>query len=253
MINEIRHRLVLKYTVVIALVLLGLSLLSYFMQKMSNVRFVEEGLEDYLDEEIWEAQRFVFDDSSTVQDRVHKIASNAESFHNYTFWYKNNVLIHTEEPLIDDVAQQLRYRMENDTFENGRVYHVNIVCQGQEWFFFLMKQSMFFDDGASGEVFVLCNYTGMRVSTNIYLRKILILALILTLIAVWLGRFLVNKSMVYISRSYDKQKQFIADASHELRTPLSVLMGYTELLEYRYGESSETKAMKKKLMGFRRL
>ena len=36
MINEIRHRLVLKYTVVIALVLLGLSLLSYFMQKMSN-------------------------------------------------------------------------------------------------------------------------------------------------------------------------------------------------------------------------
>lgn len=249
MINEIRHRLVLKYTVVIALVLLGLSLLSYFMQKMSNVRFVEEGLEDYLDEEIWEAQRFVFDDSSTVQDRVHKIASNAESFHNYTFWYKNNVLIHTEEPLIDDVAQQLRYRMENDTFENGRVYHVNIVSHGQEWFFFLMKQSMFFDDGASGEVFVLCNYTGMRVSTNIYLRKILISALILTLIAVWLGRFLVNKSMVYISRSYDKQKQFIADASHELRTPLSVLMGYTELLEYRYGESSETKAMKKEIDG----
>ena len=249
MINEIRHRLVLKYTVVIALVLLGLSLLSYFMQKMSNIRFVEEGLEDYLDEEIWEAQRFEFDENSSLQDRIHKIASNAESFHNYTFWYKNNVLVHTEEPLMDDVAQKLRQRIEKDAFENGRIYHVNVVSEGQKWYFFLMKQSLVFDDGISGEVFVLGNYTGMKVSAHIYLRNILLSALILTLIAWLLGCFLVNKSMVYISRSYNKQKQFVSDASHELRTPLSVLMGYTELMEYRYGESAETKAMKKEIDG----
>ena len=34
-----------------------------------------------------------------------------------------------------------------------------------------------------------------------------------------------------VQQSFDRQKQFIADASHELKTPLSVIMAYSEMLE----------------------
>ena len=47
------------------------------------------------------------------------------------------------------------------------------------------------------------------------------------------GRLLAARSIKYIEIMYQKQKQFVSDAAHELRTPLSILLSYTELLEYK--------------------
>lgn len=41
-----------------------------------------------------------------------------------------------------------------------------------------------------------------------------------------------------VQQSFDRQKQFIADASHELKTPLSVIMAYSEMLEDDPGHTS---------------
>lgn len=42
--------------------------------------------------------------------------------------------------------------------------------------------------------------------------------------------FLTNKSIKPIKETFDKQKQFIADASHELKTPLTIIKTNTSLL-----------------------
>ena len=67
------------------------------------------------------------------------------------------------------------------------------------------------------------------------LQNVLILLVMLLIISsigiAVLSYFLAKKSMAPIQRSYEQQRQFVANASHELRTPLAVLYSSLELFE----------------------
>jgi signal transduction histidine kinase len=56
-------------------------------------------------------------------------------------------------------------------------------------------------------------------------------SILLLVVASILGYILAGRAMIPITRSYERQKAFTADASHELRTPLSVLQASMEILE----------------------
>jgi signal transduction histidine kinase len=56
-------------------------------------------------------------------------------------------------------------------------------------------------------------------------------SILLLAMASFVGYMLAGRAMIPITRSYDRQKAFTADASHELRTPLSVLQASMEILE----------------------
>jgi len=58
--------------------------------------------------------------------------------------------------------------------------------------------------------------------------------------------FLANKALVPITRAWDKQKAFVADASHELRTPLAVINTNLELV---LGNADETVDSQSKWLG----
>ncbi|MFD0674407.1 sensor histidine kinase [Cohnella sp. GCM10027633] len=65
-----------------------------------------------------------------------------------------------------------------------------------------------------------------------YLLVLLIgLALAFFALALWLSHYMSRKATVPVARSYDRQREFVADASHELRTPLSVLLTSIEALQ----------------------
>ena len=72
-------------------------------------------------------------------------------------------------------------------------------------------------------------------TTNSYLLKTLLLSLALLVILELLIYLVSSKLTKWITKpvqeSFDKQKQFIADASHELKTPLAVIMASSEALE----------------------
>lgn len=51
----------------------------------------------------------------------------------------------------------------------------------------------------------------------------LIVALIMLFVIFFISKLFANKAIAPIKETFDKQKQFIADASHELKTPLAVI------------------------------
>ncbi|MEB3102190.1 sensor histidine kinase [Ferviditalea candida] len=79
-------------------------------------------------------------------------------------------------------------------------------------------------------------YTGADISqqTEIFKKLMMILSVMSGLffvVSVMLGYAMSGRAMIPIIRSFQRQRQFVADASHELRTPLSVLQSSLEVIE----------------------
>jgi signal transduction histidine kinase len=72
-------------------------------------------------------------------------------------------------------------------------------------------------------------------NTNSVLLKTLLIStgilLLIELLILLISTKLTNWIIKPVQESFDKQKQFIADASHELKTPLAVIMASSEALE----------------------
>ncbi|RXT05384.1 sensor histidine kinase [Ammoniphilus sp. CFH 90114] len=79
-----------------------------------------------------------------------------------------------------------------------------------------------------GDQLVAVFYTGKEVSfinelMNLLLIILVILGILFFGVALWLSYFMSKRAMIPIRKSFDRQREFVADASHELRTPLSIL------------------------------
>lgn len=84
-------------------------------------------------------------------------------------------------------------------------------------------------------------YTGKDVSfINQLLKQLLIILVILGFlflgVALWLSYFMSKRAMIPIRKSFDRQREFVADASHELRTPLSILNSSLDVVEMEDGD-----------------
>lgn len=93
-----------------------------------------------------------------------------------------------------------------------------------------------------GEQLAGIYYTGKDISFihELMQRLLLILILLGTFflgIALLLSHFMSKRAMIPIRLSFQRQREFVADASHELRTPLSILNSSIDVLEMEDGES----------------
>lgn len=230
MIEKIRRSLTVKYTAVIACVLFLGFAVSYTAYRHNSIRLLQDTLYDYLTEELWEAEEFIR--RGIEEYDVHQINSDIKSLHNFTYWFVDKKIVRAERPIDEAISGQLEQRFLDKNYKNGKIYHENIKHNKQKWYFIVVKQDLPPNVVKNGKVFVLANYTPIRKNTKAYVKIALAAALMMLLLAYFVSNFFVSRSMKYIERNYQKQKQFVSDAAHELRTPLTILYSYAELLEY---------------------
>ena len=83
----------------------------------------------------------------------------------------------------------------------------------------------------NGESLIIMDNTNAK---DIFMRALttsIIIFAILELIIIYISKKLTNWIIKPVIETFNKQKQFIADASHELKTPLSVIIASAEALE----------------------
>lgn len=84
-------------------------------------------------------------------------------------------------------------------------------------------------------------YTGRDITfTHELIRSLLTILVALGIlffgIALLLSYFMSKRAMIPIKQSFQRQREFVADASHELRTPLSILHSSLDVFEVEEGE-----------------
>lgn len=62
------------------------------------------------------------------------------------------------------------------------------------------------------------------------LKNLILIGFVSLIALLFISIYLTNKSIIPIKETFEKQKQFIADASHELKTPLSIIKTNTSLI-----------------------
>ena len=154
MIAKLKKKLVLQYTLIIVVLLACLSALALVAIRYNNSKIILDALVDYLEEEAWEAS-----ESDLRSLEIHAVNGGIGNFTSYTYWFENGVLRHAEEPSDEVVAQKIRTYLTETPLEDGQVYLASFknptIHHGGRWRFYLMKKSVFYRNGAKGNVFAL--------------------------------------------------------------------------------------------------
>ncbi|MBQ9235929.1 MAG: HAMP domain-containing histidine kinase [Alphaproteobacteria bacterium] len=246
MIDKIKRILIIKYTIIIAFILLSGFVASYLTYRHNVVTFQEENLSDYLFDEAWDAHDLI--SHNKPLPRIHKITLDNKRLYNFTYWFIDGEMVYAEVPLDAVLAGRLLARLRSGNFKENIFYHVKLRGENKKSYFLMMKKDMLLPNGRKAEIFALSNYVPIRKSTRKYVRVAIYAMVIVVILSYLLGSFLAARSMKYIKNTFEKQKRFVSDATHELRTPLSIMLSYTELLEYKPDNPKVRQNLKDEIM-----
>lgn len=84
---------------------------------------------------------------------------------------------------------------------------------------------------ANNNLLIIVDNTNVRNNLLNMLRTSILIYILLEIIIILISLKLTSWIIKPVIDSFNKQKQFIADASHELKTPLSIIMASAEVLE----------------------
>lgn len=82
-----------------------------------------------------------------------------------------------------------------------------------------------------GDTLVIFDNSKIKKSLQLSLEMSILIFSILELLIIICSKYLTTWLIKPVKESFDKQKQFIADASHELKTPLSVIVASSEAID----------------------
>ena len=139
MIENIKKKLVHKYTAVITAMLLIVFSGCYYMYRQIITKSINDTLNDYLQEEVWEAQASLKMNQNELHIRQNDADINA--MNHFTFWFLGDKLISSEESINQDLSQKLQQRMLSKHYQENTIYYENVKSNKVKWYFkMMMKQ-----------------------------------------------------------------------------------------------------------------
>lgn len=138
------------------------------------------------------------------------------------------IVNHTLDEINESRIRELAERIINEK-ENSKVKISNLIFDDYSYLFTERTNSLIIMDNSNTHDTLMSS-----------LRTTLILFIILELIVIYISKKLTGWIIKPVIETFNKQKQFIADASHELKTPLAVIMASAEVLE---NDSSELQCL----------
>lgn len=147
-----------------------------------------------------------------------------------------SLIIQDEE--IENVISRLDYEdsVYEEAFEMAsKKSKGKITLEGRRWAYMTSDTESSRLNGCEKIAFL--DITSQVHTLNNLLKTLIWVGIVVLLILLWISYVFSKISIRPIEESYEKQKQFIADASHELKTPLAVISANIDAIE---ASSTET-------------
>ncbi len=221
--GKLRRRLTLTYTLVLA----GLSVLTAVILLVAITLNLERENNDTLKISTTQlANAYELSESDLQSPELENLLNGlSDNATDYRVWdSKAQLVLKSDESVLDDETASFLvkkfYATNNDTAE------ITDFDRGTESF--KVCTNGFVSGGKLTTVMLTKNMSSQR-----YLLEeplLIVIAVIITglIISVFLGNLLARKALEPVKKSYEQQRNFLADASHELRTPVAVVLANLE-------------------------
>jgi two-component system sensor histidine kinase CiaH len=237
MFKQTRFRLTLLFTSLIVVLLISFTAVSYIVvsslitskQKQQVIALAEEEYMEHKSDLLnWYNQKNLDND---MDDQNYFPDYHPETPLFYYVITRNGEIIKGEESF-PEIRENILHLINGWNPENKEVRHETIKMHNGKSISFLLSGKPVFKNN----IYIGTIYTGINITTQIYIVRVLIsvlcvISIIFIGLSVLLGYYMSGKAMVPIANAFKQQKEFVANASHELRTPLSILQSSLEVIE----------------------
>lgn len=258
MINKIRIKLVIGYTLAIVAILVATSVVGYITLEKLAVKANEKTLMAYLLTELHEAkEKFSMwqENPEIVKPNIMNFKYHKMTFNNVSYWIAPDKTILSAEEIDHEISKYIREYVENWNYPSKKIETIYIKSPKSKmvWHFIMTGQELYDGDTYLGKVVVGTNLTPLDKISKRYTRVAIIIILIVSLSAFFIGNYFASKAVLPVEKTMQIQKEFIGDASHEMRTPLSVMLASVDMIEGKASDKKIISNMKTEIMNMREL
>lgn len=231
MFKQLHRRLTLTNAFILICFLLVfsysiVSIFSYALGQSSKVT-----LSSKANQIIRRSQQLETFDFIIIEDYMEEDSSNKNVLRDsldihYMVWDNTGTLSslnYVDQDLIKELFKQSRdvYKNQSTKFEKMKVNNVNYQIYSQYYTL---------PNGIGGVIQVYQSSEIDHFILNQLFLIIVSIGLCSLIVLIIISSFLAKRSLEPVKQSYERQKEFVADASHELRTPLTIIKSNLEVL-----------------------
>lgn len=227
MFHEFKQKIAKDYTILTTILLLCVSIIIYFVEFSISYK---EQLHQLNMLAIEESEEIFYKlNTNTIEEfnSIEQLPNNDNNYFNRIFIYAYNIeqqplFVHNNIAWSKEPVENMIFNEKTPLYEV--YFHFKFVDNRYPKAFISVHYPLIKDNQNLGDLYTGIDITHwIREQARIFI--ILLFVILFSMIFIrYLSFKMADKAMVPVVKSFEQEKQFIANASHELSTPLSIIM-----------------------------